>query len=206
MRTDIVGVLLAGGLSRRMGGGDKALASLAGRPMLSRLIERVGPQVAALIINANGDPARFAACGLTVEPDEIDGFAGPLAGVLSAMAWARAHKAKATWLLSVATDVPFVPRDLVARLREAAVREDAPIACAASNGRTHPVIALWSLALAGDLRRALVDEGVRKVDGWTARYKVAIVEFSAEPIDPFFNVNSPDDLTEAARLIKAGVD
>ncbi len=206
MSTDTVGVLLAGGRGRRMGGGDKSLMPLGGQPMLVGIVARVRPQVGALILNANDDPARFAAFGLPVVPDVIDGFAGPLAGVLSGMIWAKANAPAATWLASVATDVPFVPRDVVARLRLAAEREKAPIACAASNGRNHPVIAVWSLALADALRRALTEEGVRKVDAWTARYRVAIVDFAADPIDPFFNVNDPGDLAEAERLIASRDD
>ena len=201
MQIETVGVLLAGGRARRLGGGDKCLLPIAGQPMLTRIIARVRPQVSALVLNANGDPSRFAAFGLPVVPDIVDGFAGPLAGVLSGMTWAKTNAPGATWLASIATDVPFVPRDLVARLQAAAERETASIACAASNGRTHPVIALWSLALADELRHALVEEGVRKVDGWTASYRVAAVEFDASPVDPFFNVNSPEDLAEAGRLI-----
>lgn len=201
MSGEIVGVLLAGGRARRMGGGDKCLLPLAGQPMLAHVIARLRPQLDRLILNANGDPARFAAFGLPVVPDAVDGFAGPLAGVLTGLLWARAHAPDATWLASVATDVPFVPRDLVARLRAAADRGGAAIARAASEGRGHPVIALWSLDLAEDLRRALIEEGVRKVDGWTARHRVATVEFLAEPLDPFFNVNAPADLAEAERLI-----
>ncbi len=204
MPTETVGVLLAGGRARRLGGGDKCLLTLAGRPMLSRIIERVGPQVATVVLNANGDPARFSAFGLPVIADVVDGQAGPLAGVLSGMLWAKANVPASIWLVSIATDVPFVPLDLVARLRAAAERDGAPIACAASNRRTHPVMALWSLSLADALRHALIEEGVRKVDAWTARYRVATVEFTADPVDPFFNVNSPEDLDEAQRLIESG--
>lgn len=201
MPSDVAGVLLAGGLARRMGGADKGLVALAGRAMLAHIIERVQPQVAALIINANGDPARFDAFGLPVAPDPIGGFAGPLAGILAGMAWARANAPSAKWLASIPSDTPFLPRDLVARLREAALREGRPLACAASGGQSHPVIGLWSLALERTLRHALVEEGVRKVDSWTARHSIATVTFAAEPIDPFFNINSPDDLRTAERML-----
>jgi molybdopterin-guanine dinucleotide biosynthesis protein A len=201
MAEQIVGVLLAGGLARRMGGGDKCLRLLGGKPILAHIIERVRAQVSALVLNANGDPARFAAFDLPVVPDVVAGFAGPLAGVLTGMEWARAHAASARWLASFATDSPFVPCDLVVRLLDAARHENAPLACAASNGRTHPVMGLWSLDLAGELRSALVEQGMRKIDAWTARYKLATVAFEADPIDPFFNVNSPDELAEAERLI-----
>ena len=206
MPGDVVGVLLAGGRARRMGGGDKCLAMLGGQAMVGRIIGRVRPQVSTLILNANGDPTRLASFELPIVADVVDGFAGPLAGVLSGMMWVKVHVPLVPWLASVATDVPFVPRDLVARLRAAADRESAPIACAASNGQSHPVMALWSLALLADLRHALIDEGVRKVDGWTARYRVATVDFAAEPVDPFLNVNNPDDLKEVERLIASGFD
>lgn len=198
---EIVGVLLAGGLSRRMGGGDKCLRPLAGRPLLAHVIERAAPQVDRLVLNANGDPARFRAFGLEVVGDEIEGFAGPLAGILAAMDWTRVHAPEASWLASFPTDAPFLPRDLVTRLRAAATAEAKPLACAASGGRTHPVVGLWSLALAEDLRRALVEEEMRKIDLWTARYGIAEVAWPAEPVDPFFNANRPHDLAEAERLM-----
>ncbi len=200
----VVGLLLAGGLARRMGGGDKSLVPLAGRPLLAWVVERARPQAATLVLNANGDPGRFAGFGLPVVADGVPGFAGPLAGVLAGLEWATANAPDARWIASIATDTPFFPPDLVARLREAAERDGADIACAASLGRTHPVFALWPVSLAGDLRRALVDEGTRKIDAWTARYRVAEVPFPAEPLDPFFNLNTPDDVAEAERLLAAG--
>lgn len=206
MAEDVVGVLLAGGLARRMGGGDKCLRLLGGKPILTHIVERVRPQVSALVLNANGDPARFAAFDLPVVPDAIEGFAGPLAGVLTGMEWARGHAPSVRWLVSIATDSPFVPRDLVARLLEAATHQNAPLACAASNGRTHPVMGLWSLDLAGELRGALVEQGMRKIDAWTARYRLATIEFSDASVDPFFNVNSPDDLAAAERLIASDTE
>jgi molybdopterin-guanine dinucleotide biosynthesis protein A len=201
---DTLGLLLAGGLARRMGGGDKSLVPLAGRPLLAWVVERARPQVDALILNANGDPDRFAGFGLPVAADGVPGFAGPLAGVLAGMEWALANAPEARWVASIATDTPFFPPDLVARLRDAAEREHTDIACAASGGRTHPVFALWPVSLAGHLRRALVDEGMRKIDAWTARYRVAEVTFPAEPLDPFFNLNTPEDVAEAERLLAAG--
>jgi molybdopterin-guanine dinucleotide biosynthesis protein A len=203
---DTVGLLLAGGLARRMGGGDKSLKPLAGRPLLAWVVERARPQVGALVLNANGDPGRFAGFGLPVAADSVPGFAGPLAGVLAGLEWALANAPDARWVASIATDTPFFPPDLVARLRDAAERENAEIACAASGGRTHPVFALWPVRLAGDLRRALVDEGVRKIDAWTARHRVAEVPFPAEPLDPFFNLNTPEDVAEAERTLATGRD
>jgi len=198
---DVVGVLLAGGLARRMGGGDKCLRPLGGRPLLAHIVARARPQVGRLVLNANGDPARFAAFGLEVAADGIAGFAGPLAGILAAMDWAADNAADAHWLASFPSDAPFLPADLVARLRAAAEAEGRPLACAASGGRTHPVVGLWSLALRDDLRRALVDEGLRKIDLWTARHGVAEVEWPASPVDPFFNANRPEDLAEAEWLL-----
>lgn len=199
----IVGVLLAGGRSSRMGGGDKCLRSLAGRPILAGVVARARPQVATLILNANGDPARFAAFGLAVVPDVVGGFAGPLAGILSGLEWAAAHGGEARWLASFATDAPFLPKDLVKRLLAAAEAAGAELACATSGGRAHPVFALWPVALKAELRRALVEEGIRKIDVWTARYRLAEVDFACDPIDPFFNVNAPQDLAEAERLAAA---
>ena len=191
----IVGVLLAGGLARRMGGGDKGLRQLAGRPLLDHVIERARPQVDRLILNANGDPARFSEYGLPVVADEVEGFAGPLAGVLSAMTWAK--REGADWVASFPTDAPFLPTDLVEKL----MATGASVACARSGGQAHPVAAVWSVALADDLRAALLDEGLRKIDVWTARHGVAHVDWPSEPVDPFFNANRPDDLAEAERLL-----
>lgn len=197
----VAGILLAGGQSRRMGGGDKCLRPLAGRIILDGILDRVRPQVGRLVLNANGDPARFGAFGLPVAADVVDGFAGPLAGVLTGLEWARDHAPDCDWLASFACDAPFQPRDLVSRLLAAIEAEGADMACAASDGRDHPVFALWPVRLAEDLRRAVVDEGVRKVDVWTGRYRLARAEFAADPVDPFFNVNRPDDFEEAERLM-----
>ena len=197
----IAGVLLAGGLARRMGGGDKCLRPLAGETLLARVIARAAPQVAPLLLNANGDPARFAAYGLPVAADVVAGRAGPLAGILTALEWAAA--AECSLVASFATDAPFLPRDLVARLAEARAGAGADLACAASGGRTHPVFGLWPVALRADLRAALVERGERKIDRWTARHALVEVPFAAAPIDPFFNANRADDLAEAERLIAA---
>ncbi|MFZ2004569.1 MAG: molybdenum cofactor guanylyltransferase MobA [Stellaceae bacterium] len=199
----IIGVLLAGGLARRMGGGDKPLRLLGGRPLLDRVIERLRPQVSGLVLNANGDPARFASYGLPVVADSVPDFAGPLAGILAGLDWTAENRPDCPMIVSVATDAPFLPTDLVARLAEAMAAENADLACAASGGQAHPVIGLWPIRLRDDLRRAVVDEGIRKVDVWTARYRLAKAVFSDQPIDPFFNANRPDDLEEAARLLEA---
>ncbi len=197
----VFGVLLAGGLGRRMGGGDKFLRQLAGRPLLAHVIERARPQVAGLMINANGDPARLAPYALPVASDVVEGFAGPLAGVLTGLEWIRVHAPGCAWVASFATDTPFFPADLVARLLESVRAEDAEIGCAASGERTHPVFGLWPVALAPALRRALTEERMRKIDAWTARYRVAISRFPSEIYDPFFNVNEAADLQRAEALL-----
>jgi molybdopterin-guanine dinucleotide biosynthesis protein A len=201
MDQPVAGVILAGGLSRRMGGGDKCLRPIGGKPILAHIVERVRPQVATLVLNANGDPARFAAFDLPVAADVVAGFAGPLAGVLTGLEWAARHAPQCHWVASFAGDAPFLPRDLVARLLAAVERDGADLACAASRGQAHPVFGLWRADLAAPLRKALVEEGIHKVDRWTARYKLVHVDFAAEPVDPFFNANSPDDLAAAERLL-----
>jgi molybdenum cofactor guanylyltransferase len=200
---NVVGLLLAGGLSRRMGGGDKALRLLAGVSLLDRVIARLRPQVGALVINANGDPARFAGFGLPVVADSVPDFAGPLAGVLAGLDWAAAFRPDWEFVASVATDAPFLPSDLVMRLLQGMRDAGADLACAASGERAHPVFGLWPLRLREDLRHAVVVEGVRKVDAWTARHKLVRVSFADRPIDPFFNANRPEDLTAAAALLAA---
>ena len=198
----IIGLLLAGGQSRRMGGGDKALRLIAGETLLDRVIGRVRPQVAGLVLNANGDPMRFARFALPVVADSIEGFAGPLAGILAGLDWTAANRPDCGHLVSLATDAPFLPEDLVERLVEGMAREGAELACAASGGQPHPVIGLWPVRLRDELRRALTVEGIRKVDVWTARYPLATVEFPITTIDPFFNANRPEDLDRAEALLK----
>ena len=195
----VAGVLLAGGQSQRMGGGDKCLRLLAGKPILAHVIERARPQVTALVLNANGDPKRFADFGLPVVADETSGFVGPLAGILAGLDWTAANVPDATHVASFATDAPFLPRDLIAAFREAMRMGIYDLACAASDGRTHPVFGLWPVSLRDDLRAALAS-GLRKVDQWTAGYRLVEVEFLAVPVDPFFNANRPEDLEEAERL------
>ena len=199
----VVGLLLAGGQSRRMGGGDKTLRLLGGIPLIDRVIERLRPQVDALVLNANGDPARFARLALPVAADSVPGFAGPLAGVLAGLDWAFSHRSDCPYVVSVATDAPFLPIDLVARLAQGLDEGSADLACAASGGRPHPVFGLWPVRLRDDLRRALVDQAIRKVDLWTVRHRLATVPFADYPVDPFFNANRPEDLETAATLLKA---
>ena len=195
-----LGVVLAGGLARRMGGGDKARLRIAGRTILERVLARIGPQCSALILNANGDPGRFADTGLAVVADSVPDFAGPLAGILAGLDWAAAHATNADDIVSVPGDCPFLPDDLVARLSAARERKKKPLACARSGEQRHPVIGLWSVALRDDLRAALCHDGMRKIEAWTARHGVAIAQWAATPVDPFFNVNTPDDAAQAERL------
>jgi molybdenum cofactor guanylyltransferase len=194
------GALLAGGLARRMGGGDKPMRRIGGRTILERVIARLGPQCDGLILNANGDPARFAAFGLPVIPDTVADFPGPLAGILAALDWTAANRPEISWVLSAAADCPFLPPDLLARLHRARAEENAQLAVAASGEQSHPVIGLWSVGLREDLRHALVVEDIRKIDRWTARYKLATATWPTKPLDPFFNANTIDDIAEAERL------
>jgi molybdopterin-guanine dinucleotide biosynthesis protein A len=193
-------VLLAGGLARRMGGGDKPMRTIGGKTILERVIARLAPQCDGLILNANGDPARFAAFGLPVVADGVADFPGPLAGILAALDWMAANRPEVTHVLSTAADCPFLPRDLVSRLEQARAAENAELAVAASDGQTHPVIGLWSVALRDELRHALVKEDIRKIDRWTARYPLATVTWPVIPVDPFFNANTVEDIAEAERL------
>jgi molybdenum cofactor guanylyltransferase len=198
---NIVGLLLAGGQSRRMGGGDKSLRLLGRQTLLDRVIDRVRPQVAALVLNANGDPVRFARFGLPVVTDSIADFAGPLAGVLAGLDWTAANRPDCKFVVSLATDAPFLPADLVARLVDGMAAQGADLACAASGGQLHPVIGLWPVRLREELRHALAAERIRKVDVWTARYRLAAVDFPITGADPFFNANRPEDLDRAAALL-----
>lgn len=193
-------MLLAGGLARRMGGGDKPMRQIAGRTILDRVIARLAPQCDGLIINANGDPARFASFGLPVVADGVADFPGPLAGILAALDWMAANRPDVSLVLSAAADCPFLPRDLVSRLHQALIEQNAQLAVAASDGQSHPVIGLWSVALRDELRHSLIVEDIRKIDRWTARYRLATVTWPTTPLDPFFNANTMDDIAEAERL------
>ena len=197
----VAGILLAGGLSRRMGGGDKCLRPLGGRTILAHILEAVAPQLDLLALNANGDPRRFSDYGLPVIPDTISGNVGPLAGVLAGMEWVAEHFPDYPWVVSVPTDAPFLPGDLVGRLISVVSREGSDMACAASGGRRHPVCGLWPVRLRGALQKAVAVEEIRKVDEWTGRYSLSTVEFSTSPYDPFFNTNRPEDLSQAEILL-----
>ena len=203
MTTEIpptIGLVLAGGLARRMGGGDKALIDIGGITILDRVLARLRPQCTRVVLNANGDPSRFSRFRLPVIADDIPDFAGPLAGILAGLDWAAKNAADADWVVSVPGDCPFVPRDLVARLHQARLESGSALACARSGDWRHPVVGLWPVALREDLRHALMVEGLHKIEIWTARHGVAIADWPTRPVDPFFNVNTPEDAAEASRI------
>lgn len=191
----VAGLVLAGGLARRMGGGAKALKHLAGRPLLAHVLDRIAPQCQAIVLNANGDPGAYETFGYPVLPDVVAGFAGPLAGVLTGLEWLHQTR-EADWLLTVPTDAPFLPDDLVTRLL-AGITEDAEIAVARSDGRTHPVVALWHRTLLQPLRTALVAQDIRRIDRFTAGRRTVHVDWPTAGGDPFLNINTPEELEAA---------
>jgi molybdenum cofactor guanylyltransferase len=192
-----LGLVLAGGLARRMGGGDKALIKVGGVAILDRVLERLRGACQPIVVNANGDPTRFARYRLPVVADSIPDFAGPLAGILAGLDWAAENAPATEWLASVPGDCPFLPRDLVAQLHAARAAAATPLACAQSGDWRHPVVGLWRVDLRDDLRHALAVEGLRKIEIWTARHGIALATWPDQPFDPFFNVNTPDDATTA---------
>lgn len=199
----IAGIVLAGGQSRRMGGGDKCLETLGGTPVLAHVISRLEPQVSRLVINANGDPSRFGPFGLPVVSDRLSGFHGPLAGVEAGLAWVSAQCPECSWAVTVPGDTPFIPTDLVERLAAAAEVTDA-MAVATSDEGLHPVVGLWPVAMAGALGQALT-EGQRRASRWVEMQGATEVlfdktEIGGARIDPFFNINRPEDLAAARAL------
>jgi len=199
---NILGILLAGGKSRRMGGGDKCLLNLGHKTILQHVIDRAAPQVDRLLLNANGDPNRFQKYNLAISSDSIDDFAGPLAGVLTGLDWAIEHMPSCKWVVTFPTDTPFFPKNLVSRLFDSVSNGRGTLACAASGFRNHPAFGIWPVHLRDALKIALVDEGVRKVDEWTNRYNLNTVAFESSGIDPFFNVNRLEDLQLAESHLK----
>ncbi len=195
-----LGLVLAGGKARRMGGGDKALIRIGGKTILERVLGRLKPACTRIVLNANGDPARFAPFGLPVVADSVPDFAGPLAGILAGLDWAAANAPAIEWMASVPGDCPFLPADVVARLHQVRAAQDKPLACAQSGDWRHPVVGLWPMHLRDDLRRAVVDEHLHKIEVWTARHGVAIARWPDKPVDPFFNVNTPEDVAAAERV------
>jgi molybdopterin-guanine dinucleotide biosynthesis protein A len=199
-RASTLGLVLAGGLARRMGGGDKAMIRIGGKTILERVLERLRPACANIVLNANGDPARFARFGLPVIADSIPDFAGPLAGILAGLDWAATHAPGVSDVMSTPGDCPFLPWNMVERLHQARQVAKLPLACARSGDWRHPVVGLWPVALREDLRTALTVDGLRKIEVWTARHGIAIADWPAEPVDPFFNVNTPEDAAAAERI------
>jgi len=194
-------LILAGGQARRMGGVDKAFLKLGGATLIERAIARARPQIDELIINASGDLARFDSLGCETIADRIGGFLGPLAGILSGLDWMRANRSEARWLASFACDCPFFPADMVKRLIAEAQSRDVKIALAASGERHHPVFAVWSAGLLVTAQSVLRGQGLRKMDDFIAGFPNIRVDFPSAPIDPFFNINTPDDLTQAQALM-----
>jgi molybdenum cofactor guanylyltransferase len=198
------GLVLAGGLSRRMGGGDKPLITIDGKTVLERVLTALSEQCVGLVINANGDPTRFSRYRLPVVADDVPGFVGPLAGILAGLDWVASHAPEIEWIVSSPGDCPFLPTDLVARLHAARCAQRRPLACAQSGEFRHPVAGLWPIACRQELRTALTDEGLRKIEVFTGRHGVALAPWQIEPIDPFFNVNTPEDAARAQAMAKLG--
>lgn len=197
----MIGLILAGGQARRMGGADKAFLKLGRETLITRAIARARPQVDELIVNANGDPKRFASLGCEVIPDRIGGFLGPLAGILSGFEWMRANRPDARWLASFACDCPFFPTDMVEKLIAEAQSRGVQIAIAASGGRHHPVFAVWSASLPVTSESVLSGEGLRKMDDFVAGFPNIRVAFPSTSVDPFFNINTLDDLARAEEIL-----
>ncbi len=197
----VSGLLLAGGRSRRMNGQDKARLSIGGKTLLQRIVEIAAPQVEKLVLNTNSDPVDFTGYELPTARDVVPGHAGPLAGILTGLEWTRMHAPGCRWVASFPCDSPFVPHDLVERMVEKARDENVDLVCACSGGRDHPVVGLWPVRLAAPLRHALIEEKIHKVDDWTGRFRLARVKFDVHPVDPFFNVNRPEDANFAERIL-----
>jgi molybdopterin-guanine dinucleotide biosynthesis protein A len=185
-----------------MGGGDKSLLDLGGTKLVDHVARRLAPQCEGLIVNANGDPSRFESLNFPVVPDSVPGHPGPLAGVLAALDWTSAHRPEIEWIVSVPGDTPFIPRDLVSRLHEAREASRMPLACAASGERTHYAVGLWPIRLRQDLHRAVVEQNTRRLGEWVRLHGHAEASWPPSPVDPFFNINTPDDLSKAQALAR----
>ena len=200
-----VGVVLAGGRAQRMNGADKPMLTLAGKTLMQHVVSRAAPQVDQLLINANGDAGRFAGFGRTIVPDGVGGYPGPIAGILAGFDWTRQNRPDAQWLVSFACDCPFMPEDLVERLIEGARASNVPVSIAASGSRHHPVFAAWRTDLALSADEILVKRGLRKVDRLVESFPNTRIEFDTRAVDPFFNINTPDDLALAESLLRNGL-
>lgn len=197
----VVGVILAGGLARRMGGGDKCLLPLVGKTLLQRAIDRAQPQVSSLLLNANGNSLRFARSRLPVVPDIYPNNLGPLAGIHAGLGRMQADNPDAEWLASFASDSPFFPTDLVARLFDAVTLQRAQLAVATSKNRAHPIFALWHASLIGKIEEQLQANTIPRLQDWIKQQRAVEVDFSADSYDPFFNINIPQDLYAAEPLV-----
>jgi molybdopterin-guanine dinucleotide biosynthesis protein A len=207
MDRDVAGIILAGGQSRRMGGGDKSLLALGSGRLLDHVVSRFAPQVGPLALSANGDPVRFADMSLPVLADTVKGFAGPLAGILAGLEWV-AENTNCQVLVTAAGDTPFLPEGLVERLVAATAARPGSMAVACSDGKRHPTFALWPVGCRDALRHFLVDEDNRRVSAFIDRHESVDVEFpmlktGTQRIDPFFNINMPGDLALAERLLQS---
>ncbi len=201
----IVGILLAGGQSRRMNRPDKCLMQLNGKTLLTHAIDRLTPQVDKLILSINGDPDRFSEYNIPKITDQIEGFAGPLAGIHAGMKWAQENTPETQYIATIATDTPFFPDDLVNQFRNHIPKDNEAIILATSKGRKHPVIGLWPVSLVNELETALKNNE-RKVGLWTEQHTVIKVDFPVEThgnheFDPFFNINHPEDIEKAKELL-----
>ena len=183
-----------------MGGGDKAFIEIGGKTIIERVLARLRPDCTHIVLNANGDPQRFSAYGLPVIADGVKNFAGPLAGILAGLDWAARNFPGVEWMASVPGDCPFLPEGFVKRLHAVREEQDKRLACAQSGEWRHPVVGLWHVGLRNDLRHALVVEDLRKIEIWTARHGIAIASWPDKPVDPFFNVNTPEDIAQAEKL------
>ncbi len=202
MPNKITGVILAGGLARRLGNIDKALVQIGNTSLLEYAIANLEPQCDQIIINANGNPDRFHNINNPIIADTIEGYAGPLAGVLCAMQWVKQNTPQTKWIATLPVDTPFAPKDFAARLLQNVIDQKTDLACASSGGRHHPVVGLWPVDLADQLHAAMVNEDMRKVDLWTARFKLSIVDFKIKQYDPFFNINRPADIETGEQILK----
>jgi molybdenum cofactor guanylyltransferase len=195
-----LGVILAGGLSRRMGGGNKSLLVFEGLTLLEHVAQRLAPQCESLIINANSEFPSFENLPFPVVPDLVGGSLGPLAGILTALEWTATHRPGIEWIASIPGDTPFIPLDLVPQLHEARHEARRPLACASSGSQVHFAVGLWPVSLRQDLRQALLENGMRSVSDWAGLHGYAEASWPVEPVDPFFNINTPDDWAEAKVL------
>ncbi len=197
-----LGAILGGGLARRMNGVDKSLLQLSGRPLLSHVRERLASQCEGVILNANGDLTRFGDLDMPIVPDSVSGYPGPLAGILAALEWASLHRPTIEWVVSVPADTPLIPTDLVRRLHESRQEEGQRLACASSGSQDHFVIGLWPVWLRYDLRQSLVETEIRRVESWARLHGMTRTEWPMTPSDPFFNINTPEDLAKARSFIE----